>query len=83
MRFQLFVIAIASCLYGCNPKEGCVEIKSDVRAISYVAETFPNLAYRTPTYVEIDGHQYLCVFFDRGMGMAHSPKCSCMKKGWK
>ena len=82
MRFLLFAV-VAACLCGCNPNEGRFEIKSDVRATSYVAETFPSLAYRTPTYVEIDGHEYLCVEYDRGLGMTHSPKCSCLKKGWK
>ena len=83
MRFQLFVIAIVSCLYGCNPNEGCIEVEGNVRATRYTKESFPYLEYGTPTYVEIDGHEYLCVNYDRGLGMTHSPKCSCVKKGMK
>ena len=80
LRYGLFTV-VAACLCGCNPNEGCIEVEGNIRATRYTKESFPCLDYKTPTYVEIDGHEYLCVVYDRGLGMTHSPKCSCVEKG--
>lgn len=82
MTSLLFAV-VAVCLCGCNPNEGCVEVEGDIRVTRYMKESLPLFEHRKPTYVVIDGHEYLFVRYERGLGMTHSPKCSCVKKGKK
>ena len=81
MRTLLLTLAVSLCLVGCTESQRERNEKGQLKFA--IGEKMPTSALKfwTPTYIEIDGHEYLAIDYDRGLGLTHSPKCSCLKEG--
>ena len=90
MKKTIVVSVLAAMLAGCIPKSKvdkqgrpvAVQKKVDKPCLAKEKNTyyfdFNNLPV-VVKYVVIDSHEYVVARSDRGLGIAHSPRCKCGK----